>query len=85
MSYKDGVDNLLIYWDDDDGNYIAGQLLSGKIEVSMLGPEHNRFIRILKHHRIYRVHQWIKVDISLSTWHDDDGNYMAGQPIFGGS
>ena len=52
MSYKDGVDNILIYWDDDDGNYIAGQLLSGKIEVSMLGPDHNRFIRILKHHMI---------------------------------
>ena len=33
MSHTDGVDNILIYWDDDDGNYTAGQILSGRIEV----------------------------------------------------
>ena len=35
MPNRDGIDNILIYWDDDDGIYNAGQTLSGRIEVYM--------------------------------------------------
>jgi len=33
MTNTDGIDNVVIYWDDDDGEYNAGQLLTGRIEV----------------------------------------------------
>jgi len=35
VSYKDGIDNVIIFWDDDDGIYTAGQLLTGRIEVTV--------------------------------------------------
>ena len=31
--YTDGIDNVFIHFDDDDGLYEAGQTLSGKIVV----------------------------------------------------
>ena len=36
LSYKDGIDNVIIYWDDDDGIYTAGQVLSGRIEEDFI-------------------------------------------------
>ena len=36
MAYRDGVDNIVIYWDDDDGIYNSGQFLTGKIVVSKI-------------------------------------------------
>ena len=33
MPHTEGIDNVVIFWDDDDGEYNAGQLLTGKIEV----------------------------------------------------
>jgi hypothetical protein len=33
MPHTEGVDNVVIFWDDDDGEYNAGQLLTGRIEV----------------------------------------------------
>ena len=35
VSYKDGIDNVIIYWDDDDGIYTVRQLLTGRIEVEI--------------------------------------------------
>ena len=33
MPHTEGIDNVVIFWDDDDGEYNAGQLLTGRIEV----------------------------------------------------
>lgn len=46
MSNRDGVDNLVIYWDDDDGCYNAGQLLTGRVEVHVLKTTSFRGIRL---------------------------------------
>ena len=40
MPYTQGIDNVVIYWDDDDGEYNAGQLLTGRIEVEMIKTIH---------------------------------------------
>ena len=34
MPHTEGIDNVVIFWDDDDGEYNAGQLLTGRIEVT---------------------------------------------------
>ena len=44
--HKDGVDNLVIYWDDDDGIYNAGQVLSGKIVVNVIRTTYFGGIRL---------------------------------------
>jgi len=33
MANTDGIDNIMLTWDDEDGEYYAGQLLKGRIEV----------------------------------------------------
>jgi len=45
-NHKDGVDNLVISWADDDGEFNAGQLLTGKIEVFVLKTTSFRGIRL---------------------------------------
>ena len=34
MPHTEGIDNVVVYWDDEDGEYNAGQLLTGRIEVN---------------------------------------------------
>ena len=34
-NYTDGVTNVVIKWDDADGEYCAGQVLTGNIEVTV--------------------------------------------------
>ena len=36
MSHTEGIDNVMIHWDDDDGEYSAGQLLTGTIQVRLV-------------------------------------------------
>ena len=33
--YLDGITDVVIHWDDADGEYCAGQTLTGKIEVTV--------------------------------------------------
>ena len=33
--YLDGITDVVIHWDDADGEYCAGQTLTGKIEVNV--------------------------------------------------
>ena len=39
MPHTEGIDNVVIFWDDDDGEYNAGQLLTGRIEVEGIWGE----------------------------------------------
>ena len=46
MPHTEGIDNVVIFWDDDDGEYNAGQLLTGRIEVHVMKTTSFRGIRL---------------------------------------
>ena len=53
MTNTDGIDNVVIYWDDDDGEYNAGQLLTGRIEVNRLIVGENSMAIQISHFRCF--------------------------------
>jgi hypothetical protein len=34
MAHRDGITNVLVYWDNKDAFFVAGTQLSGRIEVT---------------------------------------------------
>merc|ERR1719317_314905 len=60
MPHTEGIDNVVIYWDDDDGENYASQLLTGRIEVHVVKTTSFRGVR-LKLSGTMRI-KWIELD-----------------------
>ena len=59
-SYTDGITDVTVNWDDIDGEYCAGQVLTGKIQVTV--SEVTRFRGVLLKLNGYMRLKWFEIE-----------------------
>merc|ERR1711953_756517 len=74
MSHTDGIDNIMLTWDDEDGEYYAGQLLKGRIEVHVKKTTKFRgvFLKISGFMRI----KWFETENGSNVPYEEYSNIM---------